>query len=261
MPRIRPGTLRLPYQVGPLPAGRLHVIQLLTAVAGRYTVHGLVEADVTEPLERLRSQPGDPTVTAYVVAAVAHTVREHPEVNCRRAGRKLVAFDEVDIVVTVERGHGVGSAPVPVALRRADTKSVADIATELHHRKASPAARSHPPHRLLSRMPFAFVRAAAAVAGTIPAVAASWGPPVGVSSLGMFGVGWAIPISPLTVLVTVGGLTHRPAQVDGNLAERDYLPLTLSFDHSVIDGAPAARFAATLVHTLVTGEPLTESRQ
>jgi pyruvate/2-oxoglutarate dehydrogenase complex dihydrolipoamide acyltransferase (E2) component len=77
----------------------------------------------------------------------------------------------------------------------------------------------------------------------------------------MFGVGWAIPISPVTVLVTVGGLTHRPALFDGNLAERDYLPVTISFDHSVIDGAPAARFADTLVHTMETGEPLPESGQ
>ena len=259
MPRNRPPTRRRPYQVGPLPAGRLHVVQLLTAVAGRHTVHGLIEVDVTEPLHRLRSEPSRPTVTAYVVAAAAHTVRAHPEVNCRRAGRKLVAFDEVDLVVTVERGSRARSAPVPVALRRADTKSVADIAAELRDRKATPVERSGYPHRLVSRMPFAVVRAATAAAGRVPAVAASWGPPVGVSSLGMFGAGWAIPISPLTVLITVGGITRRPALVGGNLAEHHYLPLTLSFDHAVVDGGPAARFAATLAHTLETGEPLPDS--
>jgi pyruvate/2-oxoglutarate dehydrogenase complex dihydrolipoamide acyltransferase (E2) component len=260
MPRIRHGTPRRSYKVGPLPAGRLQVIQLLAAVAGQHTVHGLIEADVTEPLERLRSQPSAPTVTAYVVAAVAQTVREHPEVNCRRAGRKLVAFDDVDIIVTVERGSGAESAPVPVAVRRADTKSVMHITTELRHRKA-PAARSRPSHRLLSRAPLPVVRAAVAVAGTVTAVAASWGPPVGVSSLGMFGVGWAIPISPLTVMVTVGGVTRRPALIHGSLTERSYLPLTLSFDHTVIDGAPAARFAATLVRTLEAGGPAGDPRR
>jgi hypothetical protein len=191
------------------------------------------------------------------VAAVAHTVREHLELNCRRAGRKLVAFDEVDIIVTVERGRGAGSAPVPVAFGRADTKSVADIATELHHRKTPLAVRSRPPHRILSRMPFALVRAAAAVVGTIPAVAASWGPSVGVNSLGLFGVGWAIPISPLTVLVTVGGLTHRPALVDGNLAERDH--------HRSRSPSTTASLTARPPHDsltrLGTGDPLPEAGQ
>ena len=80
----------------------------------------------------------------------------------------------------------------------------------------------------------------------VPSAAARFGPAIGVSSLGMFGTGWGIPISPMTLMVTVGGITRRPAVERGVLVERELLPLTLSFDHSVIDGAPAARFAATL---------------
>jgi pyruvate/2-oxoglutarate dehydrogenase complex dihydrolipoamide acyltransferase (E2) component len=62
----------------------------------------------------------------------------------------------------------------------------------------------------------------------------------------MFSAGWGIPISPMTLMVTVGGITRRPAVEHGVLVARELLPLTLSFDHSVIDGAPAARFATTL---------------
>jgi hypothetical protein len=38
-----------------------------------------------------------------VVATLARAVQQHPEVNARRAGRRLVLFDEVDLIVTVER--------------------------------------------------------------------------------------------------------------------------------------------------------------
>jgi pyruvate/2-oxoglutarate dehydrogenase complex dihydrolipoamide acyltransferase (E2) component len=54
-------------------------------------------------------------------------------------------------------------------------------------------------------------------------------------------------------MVTIGGATRRPALLDGAVTERELLPLTLSFDHTVIDGAPAARFAQTLRHRLESG--------
>jgi pyruvate/2-oxoglutarate dehydrogenase complex dihydrolipoamide acyltransferase (E2) component len=237
------------YRVEPLPAGRLQVVQLLTAVAGRHTVHGLVEADVTTALQRLRSSEESVTVTALVVAAVAAAVREHPAVNSRRAGRRLVVFDDVDVIVTAERTTRSGAvAPVPLVVHRADTKSATEIADELRADKAAPAAGM--PHPVAARLPFPVARAVVAMGGVVPQVAAAFGPAVGVSSLGMFATGWAIPISPLTVMVTVGGVAHRPALNDGALVDRDVLPLTLTFDHTVVDGAPAARFATTLVRTL-----------
>lgn len=245
--RRRPS--RRPHRVEPLPAARLQVVQLLTAVAGRHTVHGLVEADVTGALQRQRIAGTSATVTALVIAAVAATVREHPHVNARRAGRRLVLFDDVDVTVTAERSTSSGAvAPFPLVVYRADTKSEAEIAAELRAPKTAPATGiSHP---LAARLPFGVVRTGVSLASTIPRVAAGLGPAVGVSSLGMFAAGWAIPISPLTVMVTIGGIMHRPALVDGQLVDREVLPLTLSFDHTVVDGAPAARFATTLVRTI-----------
>lgn len=254
MPRNRSRSARRGYRVDPLPAGRLQVIQLLTAVAGRHTVHGLIEADVTGTMARLRTRSQPATVTALVVAAVAAAVREHPDVNSRRVGRKLLVFDDVDLIVTVERTSRSGAAaPVPIVVRRADTKTEEVIAAELRTGKTeTQVGRAS---ALMTRLPFRVVRTGVSVAGTIPRWAAMFGPPVGVSSLGMFGSGWAIPISPLTVMITVGGVINRPALVDGQFVERNVLPVTLSFDHTVVDGAPAARFASTLVQHLEGRRP------
>ena len=47
-------------------------------------------------------------------------------------------------------------------------------------------------------------------------------------------------------MMTVGGISEKPGVVDGQIAIRDYLSLTISFDHDMIDGAPAARFTQRL---------------
>jgi pyruvate/2-oxoglutarate dehydrogenase complex dihydrolipoamide acyltransferase (E2) component len=46
--------------------------------------------------------------------------------------------------------------------------------------------------------------------------------------------------------MTVGGIGKKPGVVDGHIAIREYLSLTISFDHDIIDGAPAARFTQRL---------------
>ena len=59
-----------------------------------------------------------------------------------------------------------------------------------------------------------------------------------------------------TVTVAVGGIVQRTVWVDGVLQEREYLCLTLSFDHDIVDGAPAARFTSCFTQHLASGEEL-----
>jgi pyruvate/2-oxoglutarate dehydrogenase complex dihydrolipoamide acyltransferase (E2) component len=63
----------------------------------------------------------------------------------------------------------------------------------------------------------------------------------------MFGTGisWGIPVPPMTLMVTVGSIGVRAAEPDA-LVLREVLCLTLSLDHTVVDGGSAARFAADL---------------
>ena len=63
----------------------------------------------------------------------------------------------------------------------------------------------------------------------------------------MGGNGFAIgtpTISTLTVII--GGMGERPWVIDGELTVRTIVDLTVQIDHRVVDGAPAARFGATL---------------
>jgi pyruvate/2-oxoglutarate dehydrogenase complex dihydrolipoamide acyltransferase (E2) component len=54
----------------------------------------------------------------------------------------------------------------------------------------------------------------------------------------------------MTLSVLVGGRSLRPRVVDGEIVPRLVLDVTISVDHAVVDGAPAARFAATLAELI-----------
>jgi len=67
------------------------------------------------------------------------------------------------------------------------------------------------------------------------------------------GSGWGIPIAGHTLMLTLGGVASKPGVVQGQIAIREYLSLTLSFDHDIIDGAPEARFTQRLKDLIESG--------
>jgi hypothetical protein len=80
-----------------------------------------------------------------------------------------------------------------------------------------------------------------------------------VSAVGMFARGgpWSIGLMPSHNLgLTVGRIAVKPGVHEGVIAIRDYLALTIAFDHDVIDGAPVARFSRTLVEMLERADGL-----
>ncbi len=61
------------------------------------------------------------------------------------------------------------------------------------------------------------------------------------------------PQPPHSLFLTLGGITEKPGVVDGHIAIREYLSLTVSLDHDSIDGAPAARFVTRLKELIESG--------
>jgi len=81
----------------------------------------------------------------------------------------------------------------------------------------------------------------------------------------MFGAGggWGIAFQLHTLSIVIGGITRRPVLFQGRLVERDWLQLTISVDHDVVDGAPTARFVRRLRELLTAsdGIPLAAPRR
>jgi len=250
------------YVVERIPPGRRAVLDRLAGASRRFQVHALVELDVSRARAGIRTAPAPVTWTAFVIASVARAVAAHPELNARMSGSRVITFDRVDVGATVERsGEGRPVLDV-VVVRGADRLDCVEITRMLHEAKTGPALK-HPQRGLVAqvvRLPGPLRRTAIRLVARRPAVSATFGPAVGVTSIGMFthGWGWAIPLAPLTVVATVGAVVDRPVVVDGVVEARPMLPLTLSFDHAVVDGAPAARFVETLRDLVETATVLHE---
>lgn len=230
-------------------------------------MHGLIDVDVTVALRRLRAWDPPLSVAAYVVACVARAAAMHPDVHAYRNWRgRLVLTQNVDVAILVERQTPSGAVPVGHVIREAHTRSVEDVSEEIRSVQEEPSLgignRRFDQFSTVARVPGAaalFFRLARRsvrmhqMSGT-----------VAVSPLGALGGGNGHGIGVPTVLslnVTVGGMSERPRVVDGAIRPRDVLDLTISADHNVVDGAPAARFAASLRDLIESAELLPDRDQ
>jgi pyruvate/2-oxoglutarate dehydrogenase complex dihydrolipoamide acyltransferase (E2) component len=255
--------------VEPFSNMRRQQIDWLELTRRQHTIHALLEVDVTDARQSIReyrSKTGEPlSFTAFVVWCVAQAVNADKRMHAYREGRnRLVLFDDVDVAVLVERTVEGTPLPVPFIIRAANKKEPAEIHHEIRmaQREEAPPAlagvRWLPVWLLLPGFLRRFVWATLLgnphwrrMTGTVL-----------VTAVGMFGQGpaWGIPLTNYTLCVTIGGLARKPGVVrdrdsrrEERIEVREYLSLTLSMDHDIIDGAPAARFATHLKRLIEGG--------
>lgn len=239
----------------PFPASRRHTVHFLTVMTGRPLVHLGTEADVTGLVD-LDGGSG-PSVTAHVVRAVAAVVARYPDARTTfhsfpfpllsrpRDAAVKVAFDiEVDGVRTVQSD----------VLTRADRRT----ASEIHEWTRATRDRMRAGELrtgVLSFVPTPLGRALFSAATTAPLRHRAMGS-VAVTSLAHRPIGAFFSDGGTTVTVGVGRHEKRPTVHDNKIEVRDILPLSLSFDHRVIDGGVAADIAGDLTRELEqTGRP------
>ena len=252
----------------PFPPARRFVVKAMRAGRRAAPMHGLVQVDVTEPLAALRDGGHHRSLTAYVVVSVGRAVAAHPQVHAYRDFRgRLVRHGGVDIATIVEIATPNGPFPLAHVVRNAQDRTVSDVGDELHAVKSRPSESANGRwfRRLTAvaaRIPFLLSLFYWVVARSV-AARRRFGT-VTVTSVGMFlggsGHGIGVPtIMPLTVLI--GGVNERPWVIDGEIVVRQVLDLTVSIDHTTVDGAPAARFGAMLRDLLESGEVLGEKSE
>ena len=233
--------------------------------SGRHIIHGLLEVDVTRARELIHQgvEAGPKlSFTAFIVASLGRSIAANPRVQAYRDWRgRLVIFHDVDVVTMIE--PQAGAVAIPHIIRGANNKSVHDISAEIRAVQARPASSAQQ-NRLVALAPRLprFVRMSFFWAvKKDPLRFKEMQGTVVLTSVGMFGSGggWGIGFLPTHTLgLTVGGIVQKPGVHEGQVAVREYLHLTLSFDHDIVDGAPAARFAQKLVTLLETAAVLGE---
>jgi pyruvate/2-oxoglutarate dehydrogenase complex dihydrolipoamide acyltransferase (E2) component len=253
------------YELRPFGRERHDVVDALEVGVRRHVVHALLELDVTRARELIRAHDAPAgerlSFTAFVVASLARVIDADRRLHAYRdwAGR-LVLFDEVDVVTLVE--SEVDAVAIPHVIRAANRRTVREIHEEIRLVQARPssrAQRSGPLMRISRWTPGVLRRLFFRVLRRSPGWLKRTAGTTLVTAVGMFGTGrgWAVGIVPLhTLALTVGGITPKPGVVDGRIEPREYLALTASFDHDVVDGAPAARFVARLREVVEGAEVL-----
>ena len=267
------------YRVVPFPKLHRVLAMMYPAVQRAHKIHGLIEVDVTEARRYLRdheAQTGERlSFTAFIIACLARAVAENPSLNVvRKGGKQLALFDDVDMDLAIERDLQGRKQPIGYSVRGADKKSFRAIHREIRAAQVAAVERTwegFQAERWLMRVPMIGLRGVWAVfwwaRGRYPRVQKRYGGTVGLTAVGMFGKGggWGISLSYRTLDVTLGGIARKPGVVgsgdEERIAIRDYLCVTLSFDHDVIDGAPAARFVSRLRELVEGGYGLRESEE
>jgi 2-oxoglutarate dehydrogenase E2 component (dihydrolipoamide succinyltransferase) len=156
------------------------------------------------------------TYTAVMIYVTARVLRDFPNINASVFGSNLVLRKEVNIGCAVALSDE--SLVVPV-IQGADRRGFAEIAQDLE--------------RLIRLARTKQLKRDDVEGGTFS-----------LSNFGAFGsiIGTPIIYQPQVAILGMGAIVKVPAVVDGQIAVRDRLYLSFSFDHRVIDGAMGGRF-------------------
>jgi pyruvate dehydrogenase E2 component (dihydrolipoamide acetyltransferase) len=186
------------------------------------------EADITE-LENFRKQLNEEnkkegtrvTVLAFLMKALVSALKEFPRFNSSLdyTGENLVLKKYVNIGVAMDTPDGL---VVPV-IRDCDRKSLIELAQELTDTSVRARNKKLSPSDMQ-------------------------GGCISISSLGGIGGTAFTPIvnAPEVAILGVSRSSMQPVYKDGEFVPRLMLPLSLSYDHRVIDGADGARFTSYL---------------
>jgi pyruvate dehydrogenase E2 component (dihydrolipoamide acetyltransferase) len=159
------------------------------------------------------------TITDLLVKAVAKALVKHPICNAALIGDEIRVYGDRNIGVAVAAPSGL---VVPV-IRQADTLSLPEISTLLKE--------------LVKRCREGKQTQEDIAGGTFT-----------ITNIGMFGVDSFDPIivPPQSCILGVCRVAEKPVVVDGQIAIRSMMNLSLSCDHRVLDGVPGAQFLQTL---------------
>jgi len=177
-----------------------------------------INVDMTECV-RIRSQFKAAGIKVsyndIVIKCIARALMEHPEMNCCMDEQNMTLHDYVNMGMACDTDRGL---LVPV-IKDADILTIPQIAAE--SARVAQAAKS-------SRITPADMSGATFT----------------VSNLGMFDIDdfTAIINPPEVGIIAVGKMEDKVVAINGEMVIRPMMQLSLTYDHRVVDGAPAARF-------------------
>jgi pyruvate dehydrogenase E2 component (dihydrolipoamide acetyltransferase) len=202
---------RLVQSIGPIPT------YYLTAEADMERAHEAREALLA------KDEAGKFSFNDFIIRAAASALRLHPWVNAWWLDDKVRQWHDVHIGVAVAIDEGL----ITPVVRHADQKTLREIASEVRELAGRAREKKLKPEEYT-------------------------GATFSISNLGMLGIDefTAIINPPEAAILAVGRIEPKAVVMDGSVAVRRRMRITMSCDHRVIDGATGAAFLKTLVGML-----------
>ena len=242
------------FRVEPIPSSRRFAADAGYLGRRTHVIHGLLEIDVTKAREMIRAtqqETGEKiSFTAFFINCLAQAVINNPHVHAYRDWRsRLVIFEDVNINAMVEAEIDGKRVPMPHIFKAVNKRNLRSIHDEIRSAKTSPQATQEANFmRWFLRLP-AFIRHIFyRIVLRFPHSMRRYSSPITVTAVGMFGQGsgWGLPMASFTLTLTLGTIAKKPGVINDQIQIREYLHLTVSIDHDIVDGAPAARFIEDL---------------
>jgi pyruvate/2-oxoglutarate dehydrogenase complex dihydrolipoamide acyltransferase (E2) component len=124
------------YEVRPFPRMRQLVLDAGWLGHRRHMIHGFIEVDVTYPRQLIRERAAQDgrklSFTAFVLTCIGQAVEQDRSVQAMRDWRnRLIIFDDVDVLITIEIPVGNSTFPLVHPIRAVNHRSVEDIHSEI----------------------------------------------------------------------------------------------------------------------------------
>lgn len=249
------------YEEQPFGISRQNISLISREGRRKLTIHSLLELDVSQArniIQKQKQKGVDISFTAWVVKCVAQAVSEHRIINSYRQGRKkIVTFQDVDIPLPVERMVNNKTHLLTYIIRKANEKTVDEITQEIRTiQNESITDATQLLGKDVSRLERRIINAPFFIKKIVIRIVRHNGllkkkhfGTVGVTSIGMKGVfpGWVIPMGgPVAALCVLGGIRKKPGVWNDTIEIREYLHMTVTCDHELVDGGPLVRFVSRL---------------
>lgn len=225
MPRINPGSY-IEKPLSPIRKAIARRLQESKSFIPHFYVRQTIDADALFSLrEQLKNLDVKVSFNDMIVRACALALRKHPEINIgyNSVSQSIIAFQTIDIAIAVSISDGL----ITPIIRHANYKNLGEIAVEVRY--------------LANRAREGKLTEQEYKGGSFT-----------ISNLGMFGISdfGAIINPPQAAILAIGAIEEKPVIKNNTIVIGKTLSLTLSVDHRVIDGEPAAQFLKTLKHYL-----------
>lgn len=229
---------------------------LLNAANRKNMVHALLEIDIKETRRAIRKLRLEKkkylSLIGYIVYCAARAVDMDKDMHAYRDWRnRLICFEEVDVSTTIEREIGGQREVIPKIIRNANHKDMFEISSEINNAKTEEIndAEVYKSIRTYLAIPVIFRRWVFRILDRFPVLMKKKAGTIMVTSAGAGGVAraWGIPVPSHTLNIAIGGVGTEKFDMNDTISSREHLCLTVSFDHNIIDGAPASRFIRSFV--------------